>query len=151
MLKYVTFQGESYEKFRHIYNDTKSIAFSSDRKRMTTFFVVKGDKPFCRVFVKGAAEVILQRCVSMIHEFGEVKALTLSDKQTITKTKINRYASEGYRNITLAYKDISIEEYEKVKELKTDDDINFFENELTFIGICAIQDPLRPGIPEAVR
>jgi len=37
------------------------IPFSSDRKKMTTIIQPDIEKPVLRVFVKGAAEIILER------------------------------------------------------------------------------------------
>jgi magnesium-transporting ATPase (P-type) len=56
LLKFVMKEGEDYEKYRMMFSDAKSIAFSSDRKRMSTYFQVQGpDCKFVRVCVKGQA------------------------------------------------------------------------------------------------
>lgn len=81
LLKFVMKEGESYEKYRSMFSDAKSVAFSSDRKRMSTVYTIHGDKKFARVCVKGQASIILERCVSIVGANGEVKLLTQEDKQ----------------------------------------------------------------------
>jgi magnesium-transporting ATPase (P-type) len=48
------------------------------------------------------------------------------------------WAKKAYRNLAFAYKDIKLEDFEKVKELATDEEIDFLETNLTFIGIAGI-------------
>lgn len=71
-------------------------------------------------------------------------------RERITKDVIKRYAEQAFRNITFAYKDISLEEFEK-RDLNKQEDIDFFENNLIFYAICGIQDPLRPEIVKSVQ
>jgi Ca2+-transporting ATPase len=117
---------------------------------MTTFFVVPSDYPFVRVLVKGAAEIVLERCSHIVGKNGEIKALSHEEKEVINRDVIIANAEKEYRNISIAYKDIILDDFEKVKNLNSDEDIDFLENNLIFVAICGIQDPLRPGIKEAI-
>lgn len=150
LIDFCKFNGYDCEKYRKQFTDVKSIAFSSDRKRMTTFFVVPSDYPFVRVLVKGAAEIVLERCSHIVGKNGEIKALSHEEKEVINRDVIIANAEKEYRNISIAYKDIILDDFEKVKNLNSDEDIDFLENNLIFVAICGIQDPLRPGIKEAI-
>lgn len=70
-------------------------------------------------------------------------------KQDITKT-ITNYAEQAYRNITVAYKDVPLEEFQK-KDLNSQEDVDWLENDLTFLAIFGIQDPLRPEIKNSIK
>ena len=50
---------------------------------MTTFFVVPSDNPFVRVLVKGAPEIVLERCSHILGKNGEIKALINDEKEII--------------------------------------------------------------------
>ena len=72
----------------------------------------------------------------------------------IKKTR-TKFANKAYRTILVAYKDISMKEFKKLKK-----DNNNFENvenkeaietDLIAIGIFGIEDPLREGIRESVQ
>lgn len=57
-------EGEQYDQWRAKNKEIGSVPFSSDRKKMTTIIKweeAKG-KTVARVYVKGAAEIILDRC-----------------------------------------------------------------------------------------
>lgn len=113
--------------------------FSAERKRMSTLCENKQTGGY-RLYTKGASEIVLGLC-TMIYDPESMKAtsITLSDVSSISKT-IKKWAAEGLRTITLAYKDVP-----NVIDNSVD-----AENELTFLAILAIKDPLRKEIPSAV-
>ena len=65
------------------------------------------------------------------------------------------FAKKAYRTILMAYRDITYEEYLQMKadnnNFQTEKDREVLEQEMTLIGICALQDPLRPRIQESVQ
>jgi Ca2+-transporting ATPase len=105
-----------------------------------------------RLLVKGASEILLKYCSSKANfeTLGE-EDLTLSDRVNLN-AKIEEYAAKSLRTIGLVYRD-----YEqwppKTAELTDTGSVDFtslLEN-LVFFGVVGIQDPVRPGVPEAVR
>ena len=122
---------------------------------MTSLTLSPFSKGKYMVCVKGASEIILDMCTSYISNGGEEKKLDDQKLEEIKKKVITNFASQAYRTLTIAYKEISVEEFDKINK---DDDMSdseeklekSLESELTLICIIGIQDPLRDGIPEAV-
>ncbi|EWS72210.1 calcium-translocating P-type ATPase, PMCA-type protein (macronuclear) [Tetrahymena thermophila SB210] len=135
--------GFGYQNFR-----TKDILrvlpFSSTRKKMTTVYRYS---PNCyRVYVKGASEVILERC-TFIKLRSENMPCDYQQKEKIKVQVIKKFADDALRTLALAYKDIEIQPGMDAKEINE----NFLETNLTLIGIAGIKDPLRPEIPKAIK
>lgn len=103
------------------------IPFDSERKLMST--IHKTEQGY-RVMVKGAPDVLLNRCT-----IGEADAQKIAAK--------NAYmASNALRVLGVAYKDIT----EIPEELFSED----IENQLTFVGLVGMIDPPRQEVKEAV-
>ncbi|ETV93814.1 calcium-translocating P-type ATPase, PMCA-type [Aphanomyces invadans] len=119
------------------------LTFSSKKKRMS---VVAKRGVNSRVFCKGATEVVLGLCKKVKRLDGSVADLSDGEKDEIGRTIIEKYASQGYRTLCLAIRDLDI----STDEVKTwaDDDI---ETDLTCVAIVGIEDPVRPEVPEAIR
>ncbi|KAL1842419.1 hypothetical protein VTJ49DRAFT_5267 [Mycothermus thermophilus] len=189
-----------------------AIPFSSRRKCMGSIIelapapdsVSSSSQPRYRLLVKGAPEVILAQCRSVVglpatdsqgQAEGEVQndqgrscassqlqlqiqPLGDTDRATIEATT-SRYAALSLRTLALAYRDLDSwpprsprrrrgrggeDESNPVSSAAEDsdsDDEPLFEHEedllahlalqdLTFLCIVAIQDPVRPGVPTAV-
>ena len=116
----------------------EEIPFCSERKRMTTVHETGDGKRWA--FVKGAPEVILEKCTHMLDE-GRPEAL---DKETRDKIlQVNEeMASGALRVIALACKEMS-EGLVCAEET--------VENELVFLGLAGMIDPPRDEVIEAVR
>lgn len=106
--------------------------FDSSRKMMTVV-VNSGEDRFLSL-TKGSPEEVLNRCVSYL-EKGKIAPLD-RNKLSQIESVIDEYASRGLRTLAFAYKE--------VKEPVCS------ESELVFIGLVAMQDPLRPEIKESV-
>ena len=63
-----------------------------------------------RVFTKGASEMVLSKCSTILGPDGSPSSFGESDQQNIVKTVIDPMASNGLRTIAIAYKDISAHE-----------------------------------------
>lgn len=115
----------------------KEAPFDSARKRMSILFKLDGQTS---LYSKGAPERIIERCIYALN--GD-KTITLTDemRQSISKA-IEGYQLQGMR--CLAFADRIIRHHNG-EELET------FENDLTFIGIVVLSDPIRPEVPETVR
>ncbi|XRM38752.1 plasma membrane calcium [Aspergillus tubingensis] len=129
--------------------------FDSARKAMALVYRV--DESRCRVLVKGAAEVVLRECTTVItpesstHEDVLTQQIRGTDFETLGGA-IRTYASASLRTIGLAYRDIPI-------ELVAGDDgqekasLSFEElfRDMTWIGLFGIHDPLRPEVTDAIQ
>ena len=155
MLDFIKKYKQDYQKIRKEHKEVFGILFSSKLKRMTTLTKSPFSKDKYIVCVKGASEIILSMWTSFIGAGGEEKKLDEQKLQQIQKNVISTFASQAYRTLTIAYKEIPTEEFDKINK---DDDMSdseenlekSLESELTLICIVGIQDPLRDGIPEAV-
>ncbi|KAL8973230.1 MAG: hypothetical protein Q9183_000083 [Haloplaca sp. 2 TL-2023] len=135
-------------------NVVQLIPFDSGRKCMATVIRLGNGK--YRMFVKGASELMLGKCQSILqdptHGLGET-ALTEEMARGLEET-INEYASRSLRTIGFLYKDY--EQWPPQGAPRQEDDANLavFDKIFTrmvFIGIVGIQDPLRIGVADAVR
>ncbi|RAK81266.1 putative calcium transporting ATPase (Pmc1) [Aspergillus fijiensis CBS 313.89] len=128
--------------------------FDSARKAMALVYHVRPDT--YRVLVKGAAEVVLRACRTVVladDDVDEVPVGQLADSDVDTMERsINTYASAALRTIGLAYRDLpagvaggsrgSEKGLPRFEEIFTD---------MTWIGLFGIHDPLRPEVTEAIR
>jgi Ca2+-transporting ATPase len=111
--------------------------FSSDRKRMTTIHRTEGVN---RAFVKGAPEVILDRCSSLLNG-GEITELHDRERQKILSAN-ESMATDALRVLAIAYRDLP-EGHEYAEES--------VEKDLVFLGLIGMMDPPREEAVEAVR
>ncbi|TEA20355.1 Calcium-transporting ATPase 2 [Colletotrichum sidae] len=130
------------------------IPFDSGRKCMGIVVQLPDGK--ARLYVKGASEIVLAKCTQLFRDPSQDATLiqmTEPDFQTIN-TLINAYASRSLRTIGIAYKDF--EQWPPRSARRVDGDRNEIDFDdvfrtMNFIGMVGIQDPLREGVPEAVR
>ena len=109
------------------YKKIKEIPFDSNRKMHT----VVVDSGF--VFVKGAPEVILNKCKYIL--IGSQKEnIEKYKKEILDKNK--EFCRNGFRVIGLAY--------------KTDNDKDL-ENDLIFVSLISFYDPPREGVLESIK
>ncbi|KAM0424459.1 hypothetical protein ACHAPT_010383 [Fusarium lateritium] len=124
--------------------------FDSAKKYMVS--VVKLRSGGYRLLVKGASEILLAKCTAKVDiETLDEEPLTDDDRQSLKET-IDRYARKSLRTIGLVYKDI--ESWPPSSPEASGADTVDFESllhDLVFLGVVGIQDPVRPGVPEAVR
>jgi Ca2+-transporting ATPase len=130
------------------------VPFDSSRKCMAV--VIKLANGRYRMLVKGASEIMIARCTNIIRDptkgIAETR-LTAENMETLQST-ISNYASRSLRTIALLYKN-----YEQWpprgapmrKEDPLSVDFNKIFREMVFLSIVGIQDPLRPGVTEAVH
>jgi len=106
------------------------IDFTSERKMMSVAAEANGKT---RLFVKGAADVLLKRCARYMSGAGE-RALTEKERERINR-QVTAFSSQAMRVLAFAVGEF----HGSVKE----------EN-LTFIGLAAMLDPPKEGAAEAV-
>jgi len=145
LLQFVCELGADYEAIRKDHTEEdfhKVYTFNSKRKCMAT--VIKTDTGF-RMFVKGAAEVVLGRCAHILGEDGTAVALSPVTHDRLVLEVIEAMAHEALRTICVAYKDIAAED-----EPDWEDEDGTLKG-LTCISIVGIEDPVRPEVPNAIR
>jgi Ca2+-transporting ATPase len=140
-----------YQGVRSLAKIAQLFPFSSQRKFMTTIVERNDSLPY-RLYCKGASEIVCGFCSSMITSTGDVIPLNNSERAKVSAT-IQEYANEGLRTIALSFCDYSSEEYNKLfnSGANVDDATPTAPcTGQTLLGIVGIQDPVRPGVPEAV-
>ncbi len=122
----------------------KKYPFDSAVKRMSAIFEDRQNEGRLIVFTKGASEVILERCTK-VHSLTQSSTMKESTRKDIMK-KIDTFANEGYRLVSLAYKEIDkIPESDDLEQERAE-----IESGLTYLGFMCILDPPRPGVEDAV-
>jgi Ca2+-transporting ATPase len=118
-------------------------AFSSEHKRMTSVAELLG-RP--TVLMKGAPEVVLERCTHITTADG-VRAITDADRTAIS-ADLSAAAGDAMRTLAFAHKPLPADfprEVEAITDRRSE-----CEEGLTFDGFVAIRDPIRPEVPEAI-
>ncbi|ETO59667.1 calcium-translocating P-type ATPase, PMCA-type [Phytophthora nicotianae P1976] len=144
LLQYIRDGGVEYDEIRANNEIVHMLTFSSAKKRMSVV-VRRGDSK-CRVYTKGATEVVLGLCKQMQRTNGMTEALSGARKSEIGANVIEKYASQGYRTLCLSYRDLDVPA-EEVNNW-VDEDV---EKDLTCVAIVGIEDPVRPEVPGAIQ
>lgn len=119
----------------------EQLTFSTERKYMATevdSIAFKGKKI---LYVKGAPEIVLSFCKSIITE---TEINSIADYTNEINSQLSKYQAKAMRTLGFAYKVI-------------EDNTPLFEdgklavNDLTFLGITAISDPVREDVPDAIE
>ena len=108
--------------------------FDSRRKRMSVLYQGKEERV---LYVKGAPEVILERC-SWIY-CGEGSQKLAEDSKELILKQNEIMTSQAMRNIAVAYRPVAAEEREAE------------EKDLVFLGLLGMIDPPRPEALPAIR
>ena len=125
--------GLSESELRNHLDRLEEVPFDSDRKLMSTKHLIH---TVPTIFVKGAIDVLLKRCVNI--RFGdEVRPITEQDRKDILAQN-NHFSENGLRVLAFAYK-------ESDEELSADT-----EKDLIFIGLVSEMDPPREESVAAV-
>jgi calcium-translocating P-type ATPase len=114
----------------------RAYAFDPHRKRMTTLDEEQDGKLFFHS--KGAPLELLERCDTVLGARG-TRILDEAARREIEST-FEDYARRGLRVLGFAQRPAGPDE----------DDRESAESRLTFLGLAALEDPLRPEVPEAV-
>ena len=118
--------GLTEEDLRGLLTRKQEVPFDSDRKLMSTKHLIH---TVPTIFVKGAIDVLLDRCVT-IRLDDEVRPITEEDKKQILAQN-QHFSENGLRVLTFAYKE-------------SDEDLTpETENGFTFIGLVSEMDPPR--------
>jgi Ca2+-transporting ATPase len=115
----------------------EEIPFSSERKRMTTIHQMEDGKKMA--FMKGAPEMVLERCTHILEEQG-IKELSETTKDQIVKQNAEM-AQAALRVLGFAYR-----EYTGPTESSEEQ----IEKNMVFVGLAGMMDPPREEAIEAI-
>ncbi|KAI8477413.1 MAG: hypothetical protein J3K34DRAFT_453016 [Monoraphidium minutum] len=119
--------------------------FTSARK-MASVLVRKDGK--LRLYNKGAAEWVLQKCVAMVDGTGGVKPMTDAVREELMQVVVTM-ASRGLRCICMTYTDYPEKDAKRAPDFF--EDAAEVDSNLVAQAIVGIKDPVRAEVPDAVR
>ncbi len=131
LLLWLNGQGKDYMSLRTQAKVVNQLTFSTERKYMATLV----DSPVRQkrvLYIKGAPEIVMSKCNL------PTDAIARYNEQLLA------YQNKAMRTLGIAYREITGEESDDCATL-----VN--EGGLTFLGIFAISDPIRPDVPDAVK
>lgn len=138
LVTYGFLKGFLKDKMEEAMPRKEEIPFDSDRKLMSTVNEINGN---LRVMTKGAPDVLLQRCTSILMN-GKVEPLDESSLNDI-KNANSSMAGKALRVLAMAYKEV-----DAVPQGMTSESV---ESQLVFVGLVGMIDPPREEVKEAVR
>lgn len=122
-------QGIDYRALKEDVVYEVELPFSTERKLMAV--VVRTDQERM-LYVKGAPEIVYGKCV-------------MSDQQKRDiQERLLTYQEQGMRTLGFAYQRLGETEMPIAEQ-------QLITNQMTFLGVVAISDPVRPEVPQAVR
>ncbi|MEM1563925.1 MAG: cation-translocating P-type ATPase, partial [Candidatus Bathyarchaeia archaeon] len=128
------------EDLEKVYPRVHEVPFTSERKRMTT--VHKSSDGKLLAYMKGAPEVVLERCT---HILADGKIVVLTEKKRRSILEINeKMAAGALRVLGVAFKELGDANPEKF-------DAEELESSLVFVGLLGMIDPPREEAKLAVK
>ncbi len=121
------------------------LPFDSERKRMSVVWT--GPNGETRAYVKGAPDVVLGLCTAAIDADGEASPLSPEKREAI-RLQNDRLSQQAMRVLAVAYRDIPPELQGSDLADSSPDEL---ETGLTFAGLFAMSDPLRPEALPSVQ
>lgn len=108
-----------------------------------------------RVFVKGAPEILAQKCSKTYNTDNKVVFLNEDELNYITNNIMDRQmCPKSLRTILYAYKDMNIEQYKRMQKdwnnFRTEDERDILVQDLTLIGVFGLRDELRKNVEASV-
>ena len=139
LLLWLRTQGEDYMKSREKAHPIDQLTFSTERKLMATLVhSVLGKKI---IYVKGAPEIIFSKSSSVLLKEGRKKPEEV-EKQL--NAQLSGFQEKAMRTLAFAYMEVEENDNRNCEALLED-------NDLEFIGIAAISDPVRLDVTEAIN
>lgn len=139
LLLWLNAQQQDYLAIRQQVSILDQLTFSTERKFMATLVrsSVSGKKI---LYIKGAPEIVLGNCKEVVLQH---KKVSVTDHRSNIESQLLTYQNMAMRTLGFAYKIVEETSIENCVELVASQD-------LSFLGIVAISDPIRPDVPEAV-
>lgn len=93
-----------------------TIPFSTIRKRSVTAVAHPEQEGVVRVYMKGAPEAIISKCSRTIDSDGDSKTLDDDEVENMLQNILHdQITTKGYRGLAMAYKDLSVEDFESLR------------------------------------
>ncbi|KAL0478921.1 sodium/potassium-transporting ATPase subunit alpha [Acrasis kona] len=125
------------------------IPFNSKNKWMLTISANVGSAQAV-IYMKGAAEIIVEHCSTVLLPDGSSQPLTSDIKQELASQQEDLSAN-GERVLGCAMLVLDVEAYPANSFQFDVDNINFPMENFVFVGLVSLIDPPREDVPEAVR
>lgn len=161
-----TIASQNYEYFANRWDRYATLEFDRTRKRMGVLVadrltgrrLVDSDLNHrCRLLVKGAPGMLLDRCTHAKLRDGCIIPIS-SEVRGRIESAISSIGGRALRCIALAEKDgdsidtnLLLENVQSNEILKDSSRFKDIECGLTFVGIVAIKDPPRPGVSKSIE
>ena len=139
LLLWLNSQKRSYLELREGARVLDQLTFSTERKFMAT--LVKSPLIGKKVlYIKGAPEIVLGKCKEVILDGRRVDSV---EYRSTVEAQLLGYQNMAMRTLGFAFR--------LVEDNEPDDCVALVsENNLNFLGVVAISDPIRPDVPAAV-
>lgn len=139
LLLWLNAQNIDYLKIREAAKVLDQLTFSTERKFMATLVQspLLGKKI---LYVKGAPEIVFGKCKQVILDNKKVDA---KEYRPTVEAQLFTYQNMAMRTLGFAYKIVDADAPEDAAALASMDDLNF-------LGVVAISDPIRADVPAAV-
>ena len=139
LLLWLNGQHKDYLELREQATVLDQLTFSTERKYMATLVQspLIGKKV---LYVKGAPEIVLGKCKEVILDGEKVEA---NEYRPTVEAQLQEYQNMAMRTLGFAYKIVGADAPDDCVALVA-------ENDLNFLGVVAISDPIRPDVPAAV-
>ena len=131
LLLYLKKNGLDYQKFKDSVKRLAELPFTTQRKFMAMVYSQMLDKKV--LYVKGAPEIVLSMC----------KNIEGNKSQDEVLPSLLQFQSKGMRTLGFAYMEVTDE-----KDIILKDSVK--ADNLTFLGIAAISDPVRDEVHHAL-
>lgn len=140
LLLWLNGQDRNYLELREQAMVLDQLTFSTERKFMATLVQspVVGKKV---LYVKGAPEIVLGKCKEVILDGKRVDAV---EYRSTVESQLLNYQNMAMRTLGFAFKIVDDSEVNDCVALVSANDLNF-------LGVVAISDPIRPDVPAAVN
>ena len=145
-----------YAAIRNAAETVQVIPFGSKRKAMGV--VIKTPSGY-RFLVKGASEVLLGHSTRVVEALSgasdaaqlPTRAIDAAEQEELSGL-ITEFASQSLRTISLCYRDFpSWPPPDATRDSEGEVAYEYLAQDLTLLAVTAIEDPLRVGVPDAVR
>ena len=138
LLLWLNKQGYDYEKLRNSAKVICQLPFSTERKFMATLVEKEGKRI---LYIKGAPEIILKHSRNYLSSEKEIRPIEAY--RTTAEEQLMKYQNMAMRTLGFAVAEVD-------ERAGTDCEELVANSVITFLGIAAISDPIRPDVPAAV-
>ena len=138
LLLWLNKQGYDYEQLRNSAKVISQLPFSTERKYMATLVEKEGKRT---LYIKGAPEIVLKHSRNYLSSEKEIRPIEAY--RTTAEEQLMKYQNMAMRTLGFAVAEID-------EKVGTDCEELVANSIITFLGIAAISDPIRPDVPAAV-